>query len=109
MKAGPKASVDDSPLLWLPRSTGSARFGKFCAPEGICGMLPRSSAIVEPIRFAARHSAPDTAAYARAAASASPSATTSGITTISQIRSMSGAESPVPVLSRGVRIRNPLW
>ena len=62
MKAGPKASVDDSPLPWRPRSTGSARFGKFCAPEGICGMLPRSSA------FAARHSAPDTAAYARAAA-----------------------------------------
>jgi hypothetical protein len=31
-------------------------------------MLPRSSAMVEPIRFAARHSAPDTAPYARAAA-----------------------------------------
>jgi class 3 adenylate cyclase len=26
-----------------------------------------------------------------------------------EIRSMSGAESPVPVLSRGLRIRNPLW
>ena len=51
--------------------------------------------MVEPMRSVARHSAPDTAAYARAAASASPSATTSGITTISQIRSMSGAESPV--------------
>ena len=25
MKAGPKAAVDDSPLPWQPRSTGSAR------------------------------------------------------------------------------------
>ena len=29
MKAGPKAAVDDSVLLFRPRSTGSARFAKF--------------------------------------------------------------------------------
>ena len=69
-------------------------------------MLPRSSATVEPMRSAARRSGP--AAYVHAAASASRLATTSGITTISQIRSMSGAESPVPARDRGPRIRNPL-
>ena len=26
MKAGPKAAVDETPLPWRPRSTGSARF-----------------------------------------------------------------------------------
>lgn len=30
MKAGPKASVDDSELPFRPRSAGSARFAKFC-------------------------------------------------------------------------------
>jgi phage terminase large subunit-like protein len=30
MKAGPKAAVDSSPLPWRPRTTGVARFGKFC-------------------------------------------------------------------------------
>ena len=44
MKAGPKASVDDSPLSWRPRSVGSDRFGKFCArykvPKGT-GAPPR--------------------------------------------------------------------
>lgn len=30
MKAGPKAAVDDSPLPWCPRSSGSARFDSFC-------------------------------------------------------------------------------
>ena len=30
MKAGPKASVDGSPLPFRPRSTGAAQFGKFC-------------------------------------------------------------------------------
>ncbi|MBS1691926.1 MAG: terminase [Actinobacteria bacterium] len=30
MRAGPKASVDASPLPWRPRSTGSARFARFC-------------------------------------------------------------------------------
>ncbi|EHB54777.1 Terminase [Mycolicibacterium rhodesiae JS60] len=30
MKAGPKASVDPSPLPWRPRSVGSARFASFC-------------------------------------------------------------------------------
>ena len=29
MKAGPKAAVDDSVLLFRPRPTGSARFAKF--------------------------------------------------------------------------------
>lgn len=29
MKAGPKAAVDDSVLLFRPRSTGSARFATF--------------------------------------------------------------------------------
>jgi hypothetical protein len=56
----------------------------------------------EPIRFVARHSAPDTAAYARAAASASTSPTTSGITAISQILSMSGAVSTVPAPNEGL-------
>jgi hypothetical protein len=71
-------------------------------------MLKRSSAMVEPMRSAARRSGPDTAVSVRAAASASTLATTSGITTISQTRSMSGAESPVPARDRGPRIRNPL-
>jgi phage terminase large subunit-like protein len=30
MKAGPKAAVDETPLPWRPRSTGSARFAAFC-------------------------------------------------------------------------------
>jgi hypothetical protein len=41
-------------------------------------------------------------------ASASTLATTLGITTISQTRSMSGAESPVPALGSGLRSRNAL-
>jgi hypothetical protein len=59
-------------------------------------------------RCVERHSGPDTAEYACAAASASTLATTSG-TTISQIRFMSGAENPAPALSRGRRNRNPHW
>jgi hypothetical protein len=31
MKAGPKASVDDSMLPFRPRSTGADRFAAFCA------------------------------------------------------------------------------
>ncbi|MDN4518147.1 terminase large subunit [Mycolicibacterium austroafricanum] len=45
MKAGPKAAVDDSPLPWRPRSTGSARFAKFCerfvkVPKGTGALTP---------------------------------------------------------------------
>ncbi len=45
MKAGPKAAVDDSPLPWGPRSTGSARFSAFCekfvkVPKGVGARSP---------------------------------------------------------------------
>lgn len=45
MKAGPKAAVDDSPLPWRPRSTGSARFARFCekfvkVPKGVGARSP---------------------------------------------------------------------
>ncbi|OBA66225.1 terminase [Mycolicibacterium elephantis] len=45
MKAGPKAAVDDSPLPFRPRSSGSARFGKFCekfvkVPKGTGALTP---------------------------------------------------------------------
>uniref|UniRef100_A0A5Q5BL73 Phage Terminase n=2 Tax=unclassified Mycobacterium TaxID=2642494 RepID=A0A5Q5BL73_MYCSS len=45
MRAGPKASVDPSPLPWRPQSTGSARFAKFCekfirVPKGTGARTP---------------------------------------------------------------------
>jgi len=45
MKAGPKAAVDPSVLPWRPRSTGSARFAKFCetfvkVPKGTGALSP---------------------------------------------------------------------
>lgn len=45
MKAGPKASVDPSLLPWRPRSSGSARFAKFCerfvkVPKGTGARTP---------------------------------------------------------------------
>ncbi|SBS77833.1 Terminase [uncultured Mycobacterium sp.] len=45
MKAGPKAAVDPSLLPWRPRSTGSARFAKFCetyvkVPKGTGALTP---------------------------------------------------------------------
>jgi phage terminase large subunit-like protein len=45
VKAGPKASVDPSPLSWRPRSAGSARFASFCrkfvqVPKGTGARTP---------------------------------------------------------------------
>ncbi|MGN7779021.1 terminase TerL endonuclease subunit [Mycolicibacterium sp. 22603] len=45
MKAGPKAAVDPTPLPWRPRSTGAARFAKFCerfikVPSGTGALKP---------------------------------------------------------------------
>lgn len=45
MKAGPKAAVDSSPLPWRPRSTGAARFARFCerfvaTPKGAGALSP---------------------------------------------------------------------
>ena len=45
MKAGPKRAIDDSPLRWRPRSTGSARFAAFCqrfirVPKGAGALSP---------------------------------------------------------------------
>lgn len=45
MKAGPKAAVDPSVLPWRPRSSGAARFGKFCetfvkVPKGTGALSP---------------------------------------------------------------------
>ena len=45
MRAGPKGAVDDSPLPWRPRVTGSQRFGKFCeryirVPSGTGALSP---------------------------------------------------------------------
>ncbi|GJF17748.1 hypothetical protein NGTWS0302_16900 [Mycolicibacterium cyprinidarum] len=45
MKAGPKGAVNDSGLPWRPRSTGSARFARFCeryirVPSGANALAP---------------------------------------------------------------------
>ncbi|SLL01421.1 phage terminase [Mycobacteroides abscessus subsp. abscessus] len=48
MKAGPKASVDPSSLLWRPRSTGSVRFGKFCERYI---RVPSGTGALEPLRL----------------------------------------------------------
>ena len=48
MKAGPKAAVDDSPLPWRPRSTGSARFSKFCETYV---KVPSGTGVKTPLRL----------------------------------------------------------
>lgn len=47
MKAGPKAAVDPSELPWRPRSTGSARFGRFCAKFIL---VPKGTGVRKPLR-----------------------------------------------------------
>jgi phage terminase large subunit-like protein len=48
VKAGPKASVDPSPLPWRPRSTGAARFAKFCAKFIV---VPKGTGARGPLRL----------------------------------------------------------
>ncbi|WP_041180168.1 terminase large subunit domain-containing protein [Mycobacterium canetti] len=48
MKAGPKASVDPSPLPWRPRSVGSARFGRFCERYIV---VPKGTGARSPLRL----------------------------------------------------------
>jgi len=48
MKAGPKAAVDDSPLPWRPRSSGSARFARFCETYVT---VPKGTGARSPLRL----------------------------------------------------------
>lgn len=48
MKAGPKAAVDDSVLPFRARSTGSARFKKFC--ENFL-LVPKGTGALSPLRL----------------------------------------------------------
>lgn len=48
MKAGPKAAVDDSPLPFRPRSTGSARFASFASKFV---QVPKGTGARSPLRL----------------------------------------------------------
>lgn len=48
MKAGPKASVDPTPLPWRSRSVGSARFARFCERYV---KVPKGMGVRKPLRL----------------------------------------------------------
>lgn len=48
MRAGPKSAPDPRPLPWRPRSTGSARFARFCQTYI---RTPKGTGALEPMRL----------------------------------------------------------